>query len=497
MNTDTKSFSLPALTSDLLNRGEFLVDNQFAIIWNDIGMKILINRAGFNKRSGAASSHLVYCLLLWVWLKVDSVAMFARESLQTFSGVGKDALYEAMNREDWDWRALHLSVAKKTIASLKATDSPRAFVLDDSIQTRYGKKMPGVSSHFDHTLGRHVMGQQVLMLGMSQSSGFVPVDSELFISQTKALALNEPFNDGRSIVAKRYRVAQQQSKPQMARAMINRAQRAGINADYLLADAWFGTKPMIRTALDAELTPLLRMKKSTMKYRLTQSCQGVQKMQDLDVQALYQTCIRCRWERIKGQPYQAKPLDVELNLNDSTDKETQWIKVRLLFVRGLGADEKQQAGKNDFAVFLTTDITLEPQQMLEIYALRWSIEVYFKEGKQYLGFLKEQSNHYAAYVASIHLTAIRFCMLVIAKAQFLCDGFAQVRNELTANINAIDYAARLWGFFRALIAGALDEMKALLGDVVNQVMETIERHVEGFFVQALQLDSRTLRLEAT
>ena len=34
--------------------------------------------------------------------------------------------------------------------------------------------------------------------------------------------------------------------------------------------------------------------------------------------------------------------------------------------------------------------------------MRWAIEVYFKESKQHLGFLKEQSNHYAAYVASIH-----------------------------------------------------------------------------------------------
>jgi hypothetical protein len=33
--------------------------------------------------------------------------------------------------------------------------------------------------------------------------------------------------------------------------------------------------------------------------------------------------------------------------------------------------------------------------------MRWAIEVYFKEAKQHLGLLKEQSNHYAAYLASI------------------------------------------------------------------------------------------------
>ncbi|QCW82647.1 hypothetical protein EQU24_10670 [Methylotuvimicrobium buryatense] len=85
---------------------------------------------------------------------------------------------------------------------------PKALVLDDSIQQRFGKKMPGVSSHFDHTTGRHVMGQQVLTLGLSCEAGFVPLDSELYISQTRAQPLTQAFQDGRSIVAKRYAAAQ-------------------------------------------------------------------------------------------------------------------------------------------------------------------------------------------------------------------------------------------------------------------------------------------------
>ncbi|MDP2225781.1 transposase [Nitrosomonas sp.] len=146
-------------------------------------------------------------------------------------------------------------------------------------------------------------------------------------------------------------------------------------------------------------------------------------------------------------------------------------------------------------VFLTTDTNLEPHRILELYAMRWAIEVYFKEIKQYLGFLNEQSNHYAAYIASIHLTAIRFCMLVIAKSRHQTSGIADVRQQLTANATSIDYAARLWQVFRSVISGAMDEMKMLAGDTASQIMATIERHVQSFFVQALQLDVRTLRLE--
>jgi len=69
-------------------------------------------------------------------------------------------------------------------------------------------------------------------------------------------------------------------------------------------------------------------------------------------------------------------------------------------------------------------------------------------------------------------------------------------DKLLANATSIDYAARLWQVFHAMIAGALDEMKILLGDMVAQVMKAIEQQVQRFFVQALQLDARTLRLEA-
>jgi SRSO17 transposase len=496
MNRGTTPLALPDLTADLLRDNGLLVDNLFADLWKRVDMKTLLNRAGFSKRSGTPMHELVYCLVLWVWLKAGSLGLFARESLQTFSQAEKDALYDVLNREDLDWRRLQQRVALQAARSLKTARGPQALVLDDSIKGRHGKKMPGVSSHFDHTSGRHVMGQQVLTLGLSSDAGFVPLDSELFISATKAQALPRPFRDGRSVVAKRYRVARDQTKPAMAQAMIGRALRAGIDAEYLLADAWFGTKPMIRTAEAASLTAILRMKKNTMSYRHSEVRHGQVMHRNCDVKALYRAGIRGQWEKIPGQPYQAKAVAVELNLSESPQDPERWIKVCLLFVRGVVTGEKAQAGKHDWAVFLSTDPGLEPQRILELYARRWAIEVYFKEAKQHLGFLKEQSNHYAAYVASIHLTAIRFCLLVIAKTTQQASGVADIRQQISANAQQISFAAQLWSVFRAVIAGALDELKTLLGEAVTLIMEAIESHVQRFFVQALQLDPRTLRLEA-
>lgn len=496
MNHDTTACAFPALTSDFLRNSDRLIDNLFADLWKQVGMKTLLQRCGFHKRSGIEVNAVLYCLTMWVWLKSNSVNLFARDSLRTFCAAGKDVLYEAMNREDWNWRALHLRVARKALHQLAVPGTVTAFVLDDTIKIRSGKKMPGVSSHFDHTTGRHVMGQQVLTLGLSCAQGFVPVDSELFTGKTNVMDLSAPFNDGRSIAAVRHRAAVSQTKPEMARAMIARAQRAGIDAQYLLADAWFGTKPMIAMADDALLTAIMRMKKNKMKYRHSLVMPEKVVCKEMDLCALYQSAVRGQWEKVADQPYQSKTVVVDLNLNDPKDDAQRWIKVRLLFVRGVADSDKAQPGKHDWCVFLTTDIKLDAQKMLELYAMRWAIEVYFKESKQHLGFLQEQARHYACYVASIHLTAIRFCLLVIAKQQHDVSGVAQMRQAIVNNATQIDYASRLWGCFRALMVGALDELKPVLGDNVNLVVQTIDLQVQRFFAQALQLDPLQLRLEA-
>ena len=82
-----------------------------------------------------------------------------------------------------------------------------------------------------------------------------------------------------------------------------------------------------------------------------------------------------------GQPYQAKIVDAELNLTENPKAPEQWVNVRLLFVHGALDKTKTQAGKGDWMVFLCIDTALSTSDILQRYAMRWAIEVYFKEKK--------------------------------------------------------------------------------------------------------------------
>jgi hypothetical protein len=112
-----------------------------------------------------------------------------------------------------------------------------------------------------------------------------------------------------------------------------------------------------------------------MKYRISEFVRGETVSRELDVQALYKHCVRKAWQPLRGQKYQAKIVDAELNLAENKDSE-EWVNVRLLFVRGNAGDTQTPAGKHDWAVFLTTDTNLSSAEILEVYSLRWAIDIY-------------------------------------------------------------------------------------------------------------------------
>lgn len=493
MHNDTNKNALPSIIGGVLADQKHYIDNVFADTWKALRFNTLLNTSGFSKRSGIQISEVVFLLLLWKWLNVSSIAMFTRQALGVFGRVKKDVMYDLLKREDINWREFNQQTAKAIYRTKNLSNSRiKAFVLDDSIKTRRGKKMEGISCHFDHVTNRHVMGQQVLTLGLTTEDAFLPLDSQIYVSQSQAMGLIRPYQDGRSIVAKRYQEATIQGKPEIAANMLKRALRAGLDAKYLVADAWFGTKPMIRAALDIGVCPILRMKKGNMKYRL--AVKGRKKVL-LDAKALYAQVVKREWKKVRGLPWKAVSLEVELDLSEGKQKNPKWEKVQLLFVRGLSEAKKPETGKKDWALFLTTDTQLSMSKMLEVYALRWGIEVYFKEAKQHLGFLAEQTSRFGSHTASIHLCAIRYLMLVHAMLDGQAARVGGVRATIQDQLDMLSFAGRLWQIFRAIISGTLHELRKKLGCSVDAVMQMIDKKVNEFFIQSLQLDVFTLQLE--
>jgi hypothetical protein len=105
MESATNTLGLPSLTADFISQIHLEIDNTFSSIWNSLRFNTMLRQAQFSKRSGIPASDVVYLLMFWVWLKVDSVGIFSWDALLSFSAAKRDALYDLLNNEDLDWRS--------------------------------------------------------------------------------------------------------------------------------------------------------------------------------------------------------------------------------------------------------------------------------------------------------------------------------------------------------------------------------------------------------
>jgi len=437
------------------------------------------------RSDGEPLPNLLCALLVWPLLKVKSLHCFCAELCQILAGE-RSVLYDFLGREDINWRGLSNELARRIYQTNElGSRSQRAFVVDDTSKARAGRKVEGTSCYYDHTQGRTLKGHQVLQLGLASEKGFLPIEAQLVMGEKAAVdkPKDKPFKDQRSSCARDLRRAREETKHQLFRGMLQRALRSGLSAAYVLADAWFGCKENILCALENNLIGIFQMKRGNLAYRH----QG----RHYTASQLYTKVQRQMRPKNRRARYKTASVTVELNLATDEDQPDHWVEVRLVFsapVRANSADT--------WVVFLCTDVTLSDAKILEVYALRWSIEVYFKEIKQNLGFLKEQSGRYQLAYASVHLAALRYLLLFEAMLRSGQLTYGEIRDRESGRLQTLTYATLLWQLFRALIEGALEGLVRDLGrKVVKKVLAAIDQTVEGFLNDALHMSPEQVSVQ--
>jgi hypothetical protein len=473
--------------SDALNQPLTFVDTELAEGIRRHSLVGLLRTAMGRKRrsNGEPLTNLLCALLVWPLMKVESLHCFCAELCQILAGK-VSVLYDFLGREDTNWRAVTSQLARQVFQQNEIGSARQsAFVVDDTSKARAGRKLEGTSCYFDHTEGRMRKGHQVLQLGLAGERGFLPVEAQIVMGEKAAIGKpkGKPFKDQRSSAARDLRRAQEQNKHQLFREMLQRALRAGFRALYVLGDAWFGCKENILCCLENKLVGLFQMKRGNLVYQY----QG----HSYTARQLYVKVQRRMRPKNRQARYKTASITVSINLQTVDRQPAHWVEVRLVFsapVRANCADT--------WVVFLCTDVTLSDAKILEVYALRWSIEVYFKEIKQNLGFLKEQSGRYQLAYASVHLAALRYLLLFEAMLRNGQLSYGEIRDRESGRLQTLTYAALLWELFRALIEGALDALVRDLGrKIVRRVLDAIDQTVEGFLNNALHMSPEQVSVQ--
>jgi hypothetical protein len=472
--------------SDALSQPNTLADNEFSdgLVRFDLA-GALARFMGRRRRSdGVQLPQILMTLLVWPVLKLSSIHCFCSELCQYLKrndqrpARPEDTIYDFWAQEVINWRGWAREASRRIAAEVElGSVAKRAFVTDDSLRKRRGKKVEGTSRHYDHTSGTTVAGHQLLELGMAGEHGFLPVDRQLYMSE--CAPVDKPtgkrgFKDKRAAAARDMARARDEEKPAMLARMLKDALKAGFKAAWLIGDAWFGSKANIQLALDHGLHALFQMKRGNLQYRVGENLYTASELYAKNARMMRCANSKSRFKTVR--------IEVDINLETRPNSEPFWQPVVLI----LSAPKDE--GHGSWVIFLSTNTSASVEQLLEIYALRWSIEVYFKELKQSFGLLSEQSGKYQVAYASVHLAAVRYMIIFEAMLRNGSLSFGQVRDLQSGKLQILSFASLLWQLFRSIISGVLDQFETVVGKRrVQELVTAIDGAVEDFLSEAMQI----------
>lgn len=353
---------------------------------SSFNLATILNRSRIRKSKGHAAKDIFISLFS---LPFEGKDFFHDLANSDDSPYGKDAIYEFLKCETFNWRKLLLCLAVKLVAlfeNLTNKDREKVLIIDDSTLSRPRSKMVELLARvFDHSENKYLKGYRLLTACWSDGASFLPLDFALLSSANKENRLQGITKnlDKRSCGYKR-RLEAISKAPDLLEPMVSRILSLGIKARYLLMDSWFAF-PKTIASLHKHIHVVCMIKKTS---KVLYHFQGKR----YTLHGIYRV--------LKKRPGRAKILASTL----VTMKYGQQAKI--VFVR----DRR----KKDWLALLTTDTQLPDEEVVRIYGKRWDIEVFFKMTKQHLGLEKSiQTRDFDSQIAYTTIVMVRYMFLAL------------------------------------------------------------------------------------
>lgn len=421
------------------------------------------------KQKGISSLLLIRILISFPFIEQKSVHGFTVSYWNKFAGFGKDAYYRLKNNPMVNWRGFLTGVAKQVFNILKEkgvtaninTSGIKAFVFDDTPIAKTGHAIEGVSRIWNHVINRSILGYQLLVMGLYDGSMFIPINFSFhrekgknkkkpfglkpkhYNKQHKKKRVNGTFGSERKKELDTTKIAS-------VIKMIGHAVKKGITADYVLTDSWFTCWGLVETSLNNGLKFIGMFSKVKTLFTYNNK------------KLTYKEIRRINKKNIKRNK--------RFNLYYiRTVVDWKGQKVVLYFTR--------RGKRGNWKTIISTDLKLKFNDTVEIYQIRWSIEVFFKESKQMLGLGKSQSNDFDAQIADITISMVQYIFLALRNRIDKYESLGKLFENTKADVIELRLQERLI----ALLIAILDVIATLFEQVDEQdVLKKIINDEQAF-----------------
>ena len=442
-----------------IEKEQSMFDSTISEVFHDLKISQLLNKANIKKRCGISTTKVVYDLFHIPFLMLTTICLFVRNQFD--EAVGKDVYYRFLENANYNWQLFILNLSKRIenkISAKTPSKEKKLFVVDDTITGISGKMVEGASYIYDHTIGKSVLGFQKLVIGLFSTDRFIPISEKICVSSKKPTKKSKAIKYLKKPKAEKIkadspgaieRADLDKNKLEKTISMLKEAKKKFKEVEIVLFDSWFAFNSFIIRLKSIELDVICQLKNmpKANKYQY--------KGLNYSLNALYSSHAKAKMRAVKKYGYKQATLIVNIPNTE--------ISMKIVFVHN--------EGELNWHAFASTVINFSSKKILEQYSKRWSIEVFFKNCKQYLNFGKEQMSNLDSIIASDAFVFMRYLILTYLTS-LNNTGFFDTLEKNRINIKTLTYGKRLLDYF-------LNKLKY----VVEQICKLIQ---DGYTVEAIE-----------
>ena len=367
---------------------------------NILGFNKIKSRFSWCKKAGYSFETLISTLLILPLIGINSINGLTSNKGTELSLCGKDSYYRILANQKINWRAFLAQFVKQYLIKdelfTPSADTTKCLVFDDTDLSKTGQTIEGISKIFNHVSKTYYLGFKLLVAGYWNGSVFIPIDFSLHReSKTSKLkygltakqrrAQKQTSRCSKTDASKRY-MELNKKKQDLLVQMFSRAVKRKIPIDYILMDSWFTNIKLLKKLRSiCSSTHAIGMYKYNSKIEVGSKVKTISQL-----------------KQQKTKPKRCRKFNYYYHHYIS---EIDGVKVAVFI---------SKRGKNGkWCTLITTDTALKFVRAIEIYSIRWSIEVFFKEAKQLFGLGKCQSTNFDVQVAQITITMVQYLLTSI------------------------------------------------------------------------------------
>jgi len=246
------------------------------------------------------------------------------------------------------------------------------------------------------------------------------------------------------------------SKTQSVIKMLSRVVKKGFEFDYVLFDSWFFSKEILARIESFRTKGIKLIAMVKMGKNLYRDCLSGKEMDAATLRKRYRDKAK------RNRKFNAKYIKVPVRYDNR--------RVNLFFVK-LGSGSKWKA-------FITNDLEIGFNKLMETYHIRWSCEVFFKDGKQHLQLGKCQCNNFDSQIGSTTLAMMQYMMLLLYKQMHYGYSLGSIFDLLSSQAEEENITRYLLEIFWDIVIGIGEILKVDCMELFEEMIRDNQRAEE-------------------